>query len=287
MEQSIWLFGLLGIAGSWAAAVALGRWRWAARTKALRARLPASDPPELELGFEPDLDELPEVVQSFLRASLPPARASVLRARFVHEGRFNLGGTEAKWRRFRSEQWVTAVRPGFVWSAKIRFFPLFPVLVHDAYVGGRGVLEARLLGLLSVMSAPDTAELSRGELLRWLAEAAWYPTALLPGAHMRWEPVDANSARAVVTDGTVVAQAIFRFEEGRVVSVRTEDRPRETPDGPVPTPWQGRFWNHERRDGFLIPLEGEVAWELEGTLHPYWQGRLLEARFRCSGSRSP
>lgn len=55
-----------------------------------------------------------------------------------------------------------------------------PVHVHDAYVAGDGILTATVFGLLTVMKQPDTPELVQGELMRFFAEVAWHPTALLP-----------------------------------------------------------------------------------------------------------
>ncbi len=80
-----------------------------------------------------------------------------------------------------------------------------PAGVHDAYVNGRAVLTARLFGLIKVMESPDSPELT-GELLRFLAEGPWYPTALLPGPHVSWEPIDDDSARL-----TLVAEAQFHW----------------------------------------------------------------------------
>jgi hypothetical protein len=38
--------------------------------------------------------------------------------------------------------------------------------------------------------------MDEGELSRYLAEAPWYPTALLPAAGIEWEPVDDSAARS-------------------------------------------------------------------------------------------
>ncbi len=55
-----------------------------------------------------------------------------------------------------------------------------PVRVHDAYVAGEGILHASLLGLFSLVDMRGGGDLAEGELMRFFAEAAWYPTALLP-----------------------------------------------------------------------------------------------------------
>lgn len=57
-------------------------------------------------------------------------------------------------------------------------------------------------------------------------------------------------------------------------AVRSEGRYRTVGDQLLPTPWEGRFWNYQERDGMRIPLEGEVAWLLEDGPRPYWRGRI-------------
>lgn len=58
--------------------------------------------------------------------------------------------------------------------------PGLPARVHDAYVAGEGILHASLLGLFTVADLRGTDYIAEGELMRFFAEAAWYPTALLP-----------------------------------------------------------------------------------------------------------
>ena len=68
--------------------------------------------------------------------------------------------------------------------------PGLPARVHDAYIAGEGILHASLFGLVSVANLRGTPEMAHGELLRFFAEAAWYPTALLPSQGVQWEAVD-------------------------------------------------------------------------------------------------
>jgi hypothetical protein len=51
------------------------------------------------------------------------------------------------------------------------------VRVHDAYVGGEGILRAAVLGLFTVAELHGPGDIAQGELMRFFAEAAWYPTA--------------------------------------------------------------------------------------------------------------
>src|SRR3712207_7361598 len=82
--------------------------------------------------------------------------------------------------------------------------------------------------------------------MRFFAEAAWYPTALLPSQGVRWEAVDDSSAYATLTEGDISITMLFTFNErGLIDTVRAEARGRTVGGQVVPTPWQGRFWNYE------------------------------------------
>ena len=50
--------------------------------------------------------------------------------------------------------------------------------------------------------------------------------------------------------------------------MHAESRGRAEGGEVVPTPWQGRFWNYEERDGMRMPLDGEVAWLLPEGAKP-------------------
>jgi hypothetical protein len=148
--------------------------------------------------------------------------------------------------------------------------------VHDAYVAGEGILHATLLGLVTLAELRGTPEVAQGELMRYLAEAPWYPTALLPSQGVRWEAVDETSAKATLRDGEVAATLLFRFDaQGLIAAVSAEARGRTVQGKIVPTPWEGRWRNYEMREGMRVPTEGEAAWLLPSGAKLYWRGRAI------------
>jgi hypothetical protein len=200
-----------------------------------------------------------------------------------HTGTFNMSETGEQWKPFSSTQRVIIQRPGFVWDARIRMAPGMTVHVHDAYVAGEGVLTAKLFALFTVMKQPSTPELAQGELMRFFAEAVWYPTALLPSQGVAWEAIDDARASATLNDGTTTVKLVFQFDtQGLISSVRSEGRYREVDGVQVATPWQGRFGDYEMRDGMLVPLDGEVAWLLSDGAKPYWRGRIQRIQYEPS-----
>jgi len=264
--------------------VALGRARWARGTRVLRARLEAAraggpGAPDTAAALRrftaAALPGLPEPVAAFFRVALTEGQPFVAAARLAHTGTFNMGTTAPRWKPFTSDQRVTVEPPGFDWDARIVLAPGAPVRVHDAYVAGEGLLTAALLGLVPLADQRGGGELARGELLRYFAECAWWPTALPPSAHVLWEALDARHALATLTDGPLAIALTFAFgDAGLIDTVRAEARGRTVGARVEATPWQGRFWNYARHEGMLVPMDAEVSWMLPAGPWPYWRGHV-------------
>jgi hypothetical protein len=272
---------LLALGGALVVAHVLGAYRWSRATSALRARLVESRAPlqPRTVDFR-ELEGLPAPVQRYLRAVLKEGQPMLVGARVRHTGTFNMGRDANRWKPFTSDQLVITRRPGFDWNATIAMMPGLPARVHDAYVAGEGILHASILGLITVANLRGAGDIAEGELMRFFAEAAWYPTVLLPSQGVRWEPIDERSARGTLADGDNRVTLTFSFDEdGLIETVRADARGRTVDGDIVATPWQGRFWNYEERGGIRVPLDGEVAWlRPEGEL-PYWRGRIEELTY--------
>ena len=178
------------------------------------------------------------------------------------------------WSPFTAEQYFTANPPGFVWDARIRMARLFPVRVRDSYLAEEGVMLGAVGAVVPVVSQRGTPELAAGALARFLGEAVWLPTALLPREGLSWEAVDENTARATITDGEVSASADFHFSpSGQILSV-SMTRHREVKGQSVATPFEARIAGDYRRAGsVMIPPSGEAAWLLPEGRFAYWRGR--------------
>lgn len=275
------LLALAALAALAAAAAWIGAARWRARGERLLAALEAARTPVTPERFDPaELSGLPAPVARYFRAALTEGQPMIGAVRLEHSGTFNMSETAERWAPFTSTQRVSVRRPGFVWDAKMRLLPGLPARVHDAYVAGEGILHGTLLGLITLVEMRGTPEVAEGELMRFFAEAAWYPTALLPSQGVRWEAVDDTSARATLADGPLALTLLFRFDEtGLIRSVRAQARGRASGGRVIPTPWEGRWSDYAARDGMRVPLRGEVAWVLPDGPRPYWRGRVTDLAY--------
>ncbi len=208
-----------------------------------------------------ELEGLPAPVQRYFRAVLTDGQPIIAAATIEMAGTINLSASAEQWKPFTSHQRVVTRRPGFLWDAQVAMFPGVPARVLDSYVAGQGQLVAKLLGLFTVAEAHGGGELARGEFMRYFAESAWYPTALLPSQGVRWQAVDETSAKATIVDGTITLTLLFRFNEaGLIDTVRAESRGAGVGKDMVMLPWDCGLSDYQRQDGMLIPRRGEAAW---------------------------
>jgi hypothetical protein len=279
LETSAKILGTIA-AGS---AVVLGAasWRWRSATAALVSRLRSDAARGPAASREASLDELPAPVARYFRAVLPAGGAPIRYARLEQRGSFLLRPRADGWRPFRAVEHFTTRPAGFVWDARIRAAPGVPVFVRDAFVGGRGAMTGSALGMYRVVSVEGTAELSASALQRYLAEAVWLPTALLPEDGVVWSPLDGSSARASLTVGPTSVSVEFHFRaDGLVGRIYVPARGRDVGGGRlVPTPWQGHFSRYAVHGGYQIPTLGEVEWLLADGPQPYWRGEITRADF--------
>lgn len=83
----------------------------------------------------------------------------------------------ARPQRFTAQQIIASTEPGFLWRA--RTVPFASIVVADYYVENHGGLEVRLTGAVALACEVGTADVDRGEILRYLAELPLNPDAIL------------------------------------------------------------------------------------------------------------
>jgi len=294
MTSLLWLGGALGVLVVIVLGLrAVGADRWAELIRTHTSPLElgrvdvqstAQGPPSAQVRFDTryhisELEGLPAPVQRCLRAVLTDGQPIIAAASIEMAGTINMSATAAQWKPFTSHQRVVTsaagARPGFLWDAQVDMFPGVPARVQDSYIAGQGQLIAKLLGLFTVAEAHGGGELARGEFMRYFAEAAWYPTALLPSQGVRWQAVDDASANATIVDGPITLTLLFRFDEdGLITSVHAESRGAGVGKDMVMLPWDCGLSDYQPHDGMLIPMRGEAAWMRPDGRKAYFVGHV-------------
>lgn len=280
LQKVLWIVAALAVvagAGLTTAALAGAR-KWDAASAASVEGLLRAAPPAPEAVYSPaELEGLPAPVRRYFEFALTPGQPLIQRARLRHEGVFRMkpGGSDMP---FVSTQHFTMHRPGFVWDARIGSAPVI-IRVRDSYVAGRGSMRAKVASLVTVADVEDQPHMNAGSFHRWVLEAAWYPTALLPSQGVRWEALTDSSARAYVSDGELtLAMDITFADDGRIVHVLA-DRLRDVDGTGVITPFEAVVGDYQRVAGMMIPREGEVAWLLPEGRHPFWRARITDVEY--------
>ena len=183
---------------------------------------------------------------------------------------------EAKtWTPFTAVQSISMRGCAFDWRA--RMGPFGMISVQDALQDGEGRLRVTALGAIQIARAEPTPALTRGELMRYLAELAWAPDAILLNETLHWREISATTLAVSAEVGDVTAEVFFNLDsDGRIAGGYAPDRPR-SPKAPfLPTLWVWRYSDYRQHGGRWIPFAGEVAWTIENKEITYWQGRLTE-----------
>ncbi|MEO5614787.1 MAG: DUF6544 family protein, partial [Cypionkella sp.] len=223
---------------------------------------------------------LPAPVRRYFELALSHGQPIIRAVELTQTGTFNLSLVTPQWKPFTARQHVTTARPGFVWDAAILMFPAVQVRVVDAYITGEGMLRPAILGLFALGAVQGKGEIARGELMRYFAEAVWYPTALLPSQGVAWQAVDDSSARATISDGEVSLTLLFRFgADGLVAEVHADARGGMVGNTVVVMPWDCRMSEYRRQDGMLVPVTGEVIWQTPQGEKPYYRGKITRLAY--------
>ncbi|MBC7537376.1 MAG: hypothetical protein H7281_01040 [Bacteriovorax sp.] len=228
------------------------------------------------------LRSLPAPVQKYFMHVLKDGQPIIKSAKFKQHGKLLTENKGKKWLTFEADYYATPLSPGFFWNAKIFMIPFFHIRVLDSYHRGIGSGLVRLLSLWTIEKDSDHQEINSGALHRYLAEAVWFPTALLPQSGVRWDTLDKSSAIATLSDHGVTISLEFRFNKiGEVVAVYSPGRWGKFEGVYKQAAWEGHYSDYViEKWGMLVPRKGEVGWYEGNELQTVWKGEILEVIYK-------
>ncbi len=190
---------------------------------------------------------LPEPVRRYFKYALKDNQRLISNARLIHGGQFK---PSKKWVPIRGEEYFTVNPPGFAWFAKLGF-----ISGRDMYYDGSGRMQIKLLSLIKLVDGKGE-DFNQGELVRWLSETPWFPTALLPSGNVTWEPMDSASAKVTLTDHGLAVEAAFFFNEmGQIIKFKAKRQGEEKLQD-----WICQYSDYREDDGMHVPFCGEASW---------------------------
>ncbi|ALI35317.1 hypothetical protein NMY3_01112 [Candidatus Nitrosocosmicus oleophilus] len=224
------------------------------------------------------IKNLPEPVKRYFTHSLEEGQHYVSYIKLKHTGEFRQGENQ-KWMSIEGQEYFTTETPGFIWIGKISLLPLVWITGVDKYLEGRGTFQIKIMSIFTIADDPTGKELDESELMRWLAEAPLFPTALLPSSYLHWEPVDSDSAKAIIDYGRTRVEALFHFDKKGEIVQMNADRYRAVDNSFVKEKWLGHYSNYAVTKNILVPWDIEVSWNSEVGNFTYAKFKIKEIQY--------
>ena len=257
-----------------------GQSNWSQYTSTQSQKVNSAASQEISYVNLEEVNELPEPVKKYFYLVLKDGAPIINRVFVSQFGGFRAKPEMTEWSKMIAEQYFSTRSRAFVWNSTISIVPGVFISVSDSYIAGKGRMKGKLLSLFTIIDAQNQRELNEGALQRFLAEAVWFPTALLPSQGVTWTVLDDYKAKATITNSDITTSLEFEFnEKGEVVSVYTPSRYREVSGKYEPTPWKGRLSEYINANDYLIPQDVDVEWHLKDQVYPYVKVSLREIRY--------
>ena len=223
-----------------------------------------------------DLLRLPEAMQRYLRYVHVVGKQPIQTVRLKQRGFFRTQPGQ-KWLPMVAEEYFTTNPFAFLWSGKIRLFPLISISARDRFFDGHGSLHVKLLSLIPLADAHGP-EADQGELLRYLGEIIWFPTAWLSDA-FEWQAIDAQSVQVTIRQpGVTVAAVLHVNEQGQVTHLTAERYMAERKSYKLER-WSAQWTEYQEVSGMIIPTRVEVKWDLASGDFSYFRGEITEIEY--------
>jgi hypothetical protein len=139
------------------------------------------------------------------------------------------------------------------------WFGLPIVRVKETFVGGRARLD---LPFGVVENDPKTDQAANQNL--W-GEAVWFPSVLVTDPRVRWEAVDATTARLIVPFGDVEDRSTVHFDErtGLIRSLESQRYRAPSDSAKLVERFDALAWADFH--GIMAPASGTLTWLDQGT----------------------
>lgn len=224
------------------------------------------------------LGQLPAPVTRYLEMALSAERRPIDAARLTQTGMLRTDARSPRWMNFEAVHEIAPSKTEFKWTAHVAALPFVHIQVQDSYANGRGSGQVKLFSLLRLARREGGDAMNSGSLHRYLAEAVWYPTALLPRSNLRWSAISETRALATLAHGDTTVSLEFRFSPtGEVSGIYSPGRWGLFGGQFKRVPWEGHFSEYQLIGGVRIPRCGEVGWHLDGAWHCIWKGKIIDA----------
>ena len=181
------------------------------------------------------------------------------------------------WFPMSADQYFTTEEPNFLWYSELETSKYFWINAIDSYIDGKGNM---LIKFNSSITLADSwgIELDKSGLFRYISEAVYFPTKLLPSENLMWNVLDSNIAEIKFKhrDLSVVAKIFFNSDH-TIEKIETFDKYRALDNGFQKSRYTVYFSKYAfLSDSFLVPTYMEVEWNLPSGPFKYGKFNIID-----------
>ena len=225
------------------------------------------DTSRIDIYKSENLEKLPEPVQRYFRHILKDGQIYINIAKIRQSGSIRLKETQ-KWMQLKSVQYFNAQSPAFIWVANAKSSPFFWISAIDKYFNSRASMIIRLFSLFTITKSTGK-EMDKSSLVRYISEMPWFPTSFLPSNNLSWEPLNEESAIAVIKNGKDKARVTFYFDiGGELTSATSKERFRFS---------DGKYY--KEINDIRVPTIIEAEWNLQSGDFKYFKATLEKIEY--------
>jgi len=235
-----------------------------------------AQPESPQMVTEADLTALPAPVQHYLRGAGAVGQPRVHHFEATWRGRIRATAHD-RWMEFTAKQYNVV-------DERARFFLMdatrsgLSVDVYHVFRENAATMRVWLLSLVPLVNASGP-ELDRAETVTLFNDLCLLAPAALTDPAIRWEPIDADSARARYTVGSVTIGAVLSFNEaGELVNFVSDDRLVASADGTQFTRqrWSTPVTDYRQFGPRRVMTRGEGRWHPPEGEFVYLEMELLD-----------
>jgi hypothetical protein len=225
-----------------------------------------------------DLEGLPEPVETYFKYALRNGQEDVQFARLKQAG-LHKQQEAGDWNYLEAQQYICAEDPAFIWIARMKVAPIIWIGTMDSYSKGEGNMIIKFLNAVTVLNSTGK-EINISAMIRYFAEAPWFPTALLPSQYVTWEDMGPTRARITFSVHGLEATGIVYFNSrGQMEKFVTNDRYRESGGRYYKEQWTVYYKDYKEFGGMRIPTKLEAEWNLENWDFKYMSVNLKDIEY--------
>ncbi|PKL88094.1 MAG: hypothetical protein CVV23_11925 [Ignavibacteriae bacterium HGW-Ignavibacteriae-2] len=175
----------------------------------------------------------------------------------------------SKWFSFKLNEFSVSNSPDYLSDAKINMNKLFWTRAIESLTNGSGNILIKLLSSVTVSDASGK-QINQSLLTNYLADAVFYPSALMPSENLSWSFIDSSCAKATLSFGELKVSSKFYFNQyNEVVKVTSEDKFKTSKLGYQLVPHTVLYSNYKWFGNYKVPTKVIKQWKVADSVFTY------------------